>query len=57
MRDAGQEQVIEQALLVAQIRGKIPRVVHIPHYWNQGVSSWEWNQDLQQYVAVKQEEE
>jgi hypothetical protein len=51
------EDAAEQAYLVAQIRGRIPRFVHLPHRYGQGVSSFEWNKELQKYVELRSKEE
>lgn len=47
----------EQAILVALIRGRIPKLVHLPNRYNQGVSTFEWNRELGQYVELISKEE
>lgn len=49
--------VVEQAILVARIRGRIPKRVHVLGHYHQGISTFEWNQESGQYVELISKEE
>lgn len=56
MKAIGVVEAAEHALIVARIRGRLPQVVYLPNYFNQGISSFRWNQQSQQYVELKEVE-